>query len=164
MHIYSPTPASYSLLFSLLHQLSLPSLEPLGYYNYQIPAGRHIVDILEDPLLWSGPVCVPLAEMEKLPSAVQALHRFWVSNHPWPDSPSREWKRKRDNTLHAVDLIINECKEPYGHPFCCDDLNKWIRDLINKVARYPGFPAIRAPVPEEPEIPVGLPVGHTHEV
>jgi hypothetical protein len=88
--------------------------------------------------------------MKKLPVAVQALHRFWMSNHPWPMNPSKEWKTQRDLMLHAVDLIIWE--GTYSHPFCCDDLNKWVRDLITKVAYFPGFPVIRVPDPEsDPE-------------
>jgi hypothetical protein len=89
--------------------------------------------------------------MKRLPVAVQALHRFWVSNHPWPNNPSKKWKTDRNLALHAVDLIIWECKVPLSHPFCCDALNQWVRDLIVKVAQgvkvahFPGFPIIRVP-------------------
>jgi hypothetical protein len=78
--------------------------------------------------------------MKKLPVAVQALHRFWMSNHPWPMNPSKEWKTQRDLMLHAVKEIWMS-----SHPFCCDDLINWVRDLMFKVAYFPGFPVIRVP-------------------
>ena len=164
----NPNSSHPAILFSLLLYLSLPlsrpSLEPRGFRNYKVKARQSIVSILQDPLLWSGPASLTDEEMHKLPVAVQALHQFWVVNHPWPTNPSQEWKTERNNTLQAVDTIISSYDGPARHPFCCDALNEWIRDLITKVAYYPGFPVVKACSrnPEQERIR-RLPIGHTHE-
>jgi hypothetical protein len=164
----NPNSSHPAILFSLLLYLSLPlsrpSLEPRGFRNYKVKARQSIVSILQDPLLWSGPASLTDDEMHKLPVAVQALHQFWVGNHPWPRNPSQEWKTERNNTLQAVDTIISSYDGPARHPFCCDALNEWIRDLITKVAYYPGFPVVKACSrnPEQERIR-RLPIGHTHE-
>ena len=143
-----PNSSHSAILFSLLLYLSLPlnrpSLEPRGYTSYKVKARQSIVSILEDPLLWSGPASLTDEEMHKLPVAVQALHQFWVVNHPWPNNPSQEWKRERNKTLLAVDTIVWAYDGPASHPFCCDALNEWIRELIIKVAWFPGFPVVKA--------------------
>ena len=138
----NPNSSHPAILFSLLLYLSLPlsrpSLEPRGFRNYKVKARQSIVSILQDPLLWSGPASLTDEEMHKLPVAVQSLHQFWVTNHPWPTNPSKQWKTERDKTLQAVDTIL------HSSYICCDALYDWIRDLITKVAYYPGFPVVKA--------------------
>ena len=142
----NPNSSHPAILFSLLLYLSLPlsrpSLEPRGFRNYKVKARQSIVSILQDPLLWSGPASLTDDEMHK----------------------SQEWKTERNNTLQAVDTIISSYDGPARHPFCCDALNEWIRDLITKVAYYPGFPVVKACSrnPEQERIR-RLPIGHTHE-
>ena len=126
--------------FPLLYEHRLPQIEPPGYRNYTIPTGKPISAILQDPDLWRGPEDISEDEKKRLPIQVQDLHNFWVKNHPWPDASrdsSRTWKMQRDTYLHAVDIMV--------HPFCCDAMHAWVRNLIVAVAYYPAFPAIRAP-------------------